>query len=182
MLDFIQELTESRMYKGSDTLRGKSASELAKATYLMILILEILRKEDIKYAQDYAQKTLAYDDFDHMRTNATDLHNLISVLTHQDAYASRMKEDKRISMPTLQTKRHLRDMIRGVYVKQMVLQYLMSVEKFLKIDDSLLKQMRRQVGEWQVISDREKREVKRKIKSVLAGMNQWNDIYTHFKK
>jgi len=182
MLDFIQELTESRMYKGSDTLRGKTAKELARVTYLMILILEILRKEDNKFAQDYAQQTLAYDDFDHMRTNATDLHNLISVLTHQDKYANRIKEDKTISMPSLQTKRHLRDMIRGVYVKQMVLQYLLTVERFLKIDDSLLKQMRRQVGEWHVLSDREKREVQRKIKSILSSMNQWNDIYTHFKK
>lgn len=181
MFDFIQELNEARLYRGTSTLQGRSAEELAKISFLMIMMLEILRTEDAKFAVKYADQTLQYEQFEAMRTSATDLHNLLAVLNNQDDFEERITVNHNISVPVLQLRRYLRDISnkrkdrgldRGLFIK---------LETFFKISDSTIKQIRRFVGDWHDVSNNEKADTRKQIKNMLQGYGQQNDLLIQFK-
>jgi hypothetical protein len=178
---FIQELNEARLYKGADTLRGKSAEELARIAYLMIMMLEILRHEDNKYAQQYVKDTIAYENFDAMRSNATDLHNLLAVLNNQTKFENKITINPQIAVPVLQLKRYLRDLGAGRKEKSQDRQVLKVLENYFKISDSNYKEIRRDAGDWEMVSRAGKTAVRQHIKNYLSNMSQQNDIFTHFK-
>jgi hypothetical protein len=181
MLDFLQELKEARLYRGADTLQGKSADELAKITYAMIMILEILRHEDNKFAKKYVDDTIGYENFSAMRSNATDLHNLLSVLNNQSDYENKITVNHNISVPVLQIKRWMRDISSGHKDKGLDRTLFMKLESFFKISDSQLKQIRRSVGDWNDTSTNEKSVVRKQIKNFLQGHGQQNDLLIQIK-
>lgn len=181
MLSFIQELTEARLYRGEQTLEGKKADDLANIAYLMIMMLEILRHEDFKYAQDYARSTLSYSSFDHMRSSATDLYNLLSVLNEQTEYEDRITPNPSISVPALQIKRYLRDLENGRKDPGLDRALFLKIESFFSISSTKLKQIRRSVGQWNDNSITEKSTVRKEIKNILQNVSQQNDIFVHFK-
>ena len=181
MFEFFEELKEARMYRGTDTLQGKSAEELAKITYMMIMMLEILRTEDSEYVRKYVDNTIGYENFTHMRSNATDLHNLITVLNNQDNYSGRIKPNFNISVPVLQLRRYMRDISAGHKDRGLDRTLFMKLETFLKISDSQAKQIRRFVGDWNQTSEGEKNTIRKQIKNFLQNYGQQNDLLIQFK-
>lgn len=181
MLDFLHEISEARLFKNKDTLYGKSAEELATFAYLMIMMLEILRNTDKDYAKKYAINCLAYENFDGMRANASDLHNVLAVLNHQDKYEGKLTPNANISVPALQIKRYLRDIENGRKEPSTDRQLFMTVETYFKLKDSRLKQMRRDVGDWHLNSDAEKATIQKTIKNYMSTMTLSSDIFAHFK-
>jgi hypothetical protein len=181
MLDFIQELNEARMYRGTDTLKGKKADDLAKVAFLMIMMLEILRDLDADFVKKYAYETMSYDNFEHMRSNATDLHNLLVVLSNQTNFEDKIKVNPKISAPILQLKRYLRDLTNHSKDHSQDRQMFMKLEGFFNISDSIVKHIRRSVGDWATCSHTEKQDICRYIKNALQNQNQQNDLFTQFK-
>jgi hypothetical protein len=182
MLDFIQELNEARLYRGASTLEGRSAEELAKITYMMIMMLEILRTEDPTFVKKYVEDTLGYENFESMRSTATDLHNLLAVLNKQDKYADRIRVNHNISVPVLQLKRYLRDITANQKDRGLDRTLFMKLENFFKISDSQVKQTRRFVGDWADVSPNEKATVRKQIKNFLQAYGQQNDLLIQFKR
>lgn len=182
MFEFIEELTEARMYKGRDTLHGKTAAELAKVAYLMFMMLEILRTEDAEFAKKYVKETNWAENFSAMRTNLSDLHNLLAVLNNQDKFSDKITVDHSIAVPTLQIRRYMRDIEDNRKQRGLDRSFFKSLEDFLKIGDSQCKEARRAVADWHAAGDTEKGTIRRLIKNVLQPTNQQNDLLTQFRK
>lgn len=178
---FLQELVESRLYKGSNaTLDGRTAEEIARATYLCLMMLEILRYEDAHYAKDYATKTIQYD-FDKVRSYATDLHNLIAILNHQDEH-KKIKSNKNISVPALQTRRWMRDIANSNKDNSLDNQLFYKLDNFLKINEGNYRTVRRTVSYWHESTPQERKSAVDYIKQAMARLNNLQpDIAVYFK-
>lgn len=185
-LSFLQELTESRLFKNRDTLYGKTAEDLAKYAYIMFMMLEVLRLEQFKWAKKYAVDTLVYENFDAMRTSATDLHNVLAVLNNQKEYEDKIDIDLNVSVPVFHIKRYLRDIQNHRKYPSQDRQFFMSLETFLKIHDSKLRQLRRDVGDWDQNSKADKAAIHKMIKNYISasstGIPVTSDLYTQFIK
>ena len=181
MFDFIQEIKEARIYKNGDTLKGKTAEEIANSIFLMIMMLEILRNIDEDYAKKYAIQTLGYENFTAMRNNASDLHNLLAVLNNQDDYSEKIETNSKISVPALQIRRYLRDIENNLKDMSLDRQLFLKLEQFLGIKNSSFKQIRRNVADWRLNSDTEKTLIRRNIKNYLNNYNQQTDILIYFR-
>ena len=181
MLDFINEIAESRIYRNADGLKGKTAEDIARIAFLTVMMLEVLRTVSKASAKSYAQKTLPFQSFKGMRTSATDLHNLLVALANQDEYENKIKTNYNINVPGLQFKRYLRDVDNGYKNIPMDRNFFLELERYFKISDSNLKDIRRHVMDWHRTSDAEKRTVVRKIKQLANAITIQNDLYQTFK-
>lgn len=179
--DFIQELKEARMFRGSDTLRGKSARDVATMAFAMIMMLEILRSEDKEWTKSYVRSSMDHTNFGSMRTNASDLHNLLSAINSQDKYSARIKSDASISVPVLAIRRYFREILSGQKNLGLDRTLFQSLESAFKISDSNLRKVRRNVGDWWLASDTEKASTRRLLKNVLQSTAHQADIFVHFK-
>jgi hypothetical protein len=180
-LPFLQELTEARMYRGRDTLQGKTAEELARVAYLMLMMLEILRTEDNSFAKNYSLNTLGSANFVGLRTGSSDLHNILAVLNNQNDYADRIIVNAAISVPTLQIRRYLRDIENDRKQIGIDRAFLKKLDDFFKISDSSLKEIRRVAADWNYASPTEKGTIRRQIKNALQSTNHQNDLLIHFR-
>lgn len=180
MLEFIEELTEAKMFRGRETLSGKTADDIAEVVYAMFLIVEILRTEDSGWLKDYITNTMADEQFKSMRSSSSDLHNLIAVLSNQDKFDSKIKVNPKISPPLLQIKRYFRDILNDRKLASVDRAFFKSLEDFLKIKNSDLKHFRRTVTDWQYASTTEKRGIRLGIKNFLTPTNHQNDLLIKF--
>lgn len=181
MLEFIQEISEARLFKNSDTLKGKTAKDLTRITFLTIMMLEILRTADSKYAKQYASNTISSNNFSAMNPGKTDLHNLLAVLTHQDKFSNKIETDSNIFVPMIQLRHYLNNVVDGrkdVSVDRILFKKL---EDSLLIKDNNLKNIRREVADWAQTSQYEKDIILTTIKQLANSLAQQNDIYQHFK-
>jgi gas vesicle protein len=144
-------------------------------------MLEIVRAEDSAYAKTYAQNTVTYENFDAMRGNASDLHNILTVLANQSKFDDKITVDLHIAVPVLQIKKYLRDIVAGHKEPGMDRQLFMKLEGYLKISNSQYKNIRRSVGDWKDNSRAEKATVRNEIKNTLMNLSQQNDLFVHFK-
>jgi len=181
VFDFIQELTESRMFRNQSTLKGKSAETLASVAFLSVMMIEIMRVIDPNYARRYAKETLSYENFTAMRNSASDLHNILTVLNNQTDYEDKITANARISVPVLQLRRYLRDIENGRKDQALDRQLFKTLEDFLSIKNSVYKKIRRNVGDWQLNSEAEKTNIRRTIKNELNQLSLQLDILQHFK-
>lgn len=181
MFEFIQEISEARIYKNGDTLKGKHAADIAKIAFLSIMMLEVLRNADLKYSKQYASSTLPDQGFTAMRPSASDLHNLLAILSNQDKYSDKIDTNLNISVPVLQLKRYLRDVASGHKDIALDRQLFKTLENNLQIHDSTLSNIRRNVADWQATTPGEKDTIIRLIKQLANSLSQQTDLYQHFK-
>lgn len=181
MLDLLQELVEARLYRNASTLAGKSADEIAKNAFIMVLMLEILRHEDPDFAKKYARDTMAYENFDVMRVGATDLHNLFAILNDQSRY-QKITSNPNISVPVLQLKRYLNAFGSGHKDKGLDRAFLLKLEQFFKVTNSAVKSARRSIGDWNENSESEKSTIRHDIKNHLQSAGQYSDLFLRFKE
>lgn len=180
-IEFINSLTESRLYRNADTLDGKTATDLSKVLFLMVLTVEMLRFGEEKFVKDYARKTIQYGDFNHMRVSCTDLGNLASVLSNQDYYSDKIQTDFEISVPLLQFKTYLRGVRDEDSIHSNDRNFFLKLEKYLKITDSKYKNFRRIIGDWEKMSKGERNSIITSIKQEYNSLAQNNDLIVYFK-
>jgi hypothetical protein len=149
MFEFIkQELTEARLFKYPENLEGRDARALGQLLFACLLTLEVLRYENESQAYNYAMKTLAFGDFDHMRSSSTDLANIISVMGNQDKFKDQLKISTGIYAPLLQIKTYLRAYLYGGDSHSRDRQFLIAVERDLGISSYELRTARRIISNW----------------------------------
>jgi hypothetical protein len=81
-MDFIQSLTESKLFASKTSFAHRSGRELAELAYLHIIALRIMSCEKITHMQSkqYALKTNNHDDFKKWKSNGTDLYLILHAL------------------------------------------------------------------------------------------------------
>jgi hypothetical protein len=150
MLPFIQgELVESRLLRSVHSVNGRTAKELATMMYAAVLSLEILRIENPPEAQRYARDSMMYGDYDKLNPAASDLYNIMVILSNQDKFEGLIKTDYDISAPLLETKSYLRRIYNGVSSSLQDRYVLMNMQQFLDIQQVDIIQARKTVAFWE---------------------------------
>jgi hypothetical protein len=169
MFDFIKrEIFEARMFRAPVGIQGKTAEELARIIYLSLLSIEAIRQFDEPAAKHYAALTIQWGDFDHMRGTATDLANLIAVLSNQRDWEDRIETNFDISAPVLQIKSYLRGVWQGTWYHGRDRQTFMNIETMMNIHDSTLAQVRRVVLDWKLHNENDRTFAMHNIRRELA--------------
>lgn len=180
MFDFLDELNEARLFRGRETLSGKTAEDLAKVLYLMFMMVEILRHEDSSWLRDYISNTMNDEYFKYMSASSSDLHNIIAVLSNQDKFSDKIKTDGKISPPILTIKRYFREILNKTKYPGQDRAFFKSLEDYLKISNSNYKNIRRTVGDWESSSKNEQNTVMYEIKNLIKPTNHQNDLVLRF--
>lgn len=174
---FLQELTEARMFVYPENLKGRDAVTIARLLFCSMLALEIVRHENGYKAQDYVSRTMAFNDFDHMRPSATDLANLIAIVANQDRYLDEVKTKIGLYAPELQIKAHLRTFPSDINYPSRIRQFLLMLDEALMIAGSDLRQARRIIGDWANATDGEKKTAWMSLTRVFSSYGSQLDIY-----
>ena len=174
---FLQELVEARMFVYPENLKGKEAVVIARLLFCSMLALEILRYENEYKAQEYVNRTMAFNDFDRMRHSATDLANLIAIVANQDLYLDEIKTKIGLYAPELQIKAHLRTFPGARYDSSRIRQFLLKLDDALMVAGSDMRQARRIIGDWPSASDFEKKVAWATLSRVFIAYGSQLDIY-----
>ena len=142
-----------------------------------MLALEILRYENEYKAQEYVNRTMAFNDFDRMRHSATDLANLIAIVANQDLYLDEIKTKIGLYAPELQIKAHLRTFPGARYDSSRIRQFLLKLDDALMVAGSDMRQARRIIGDWPSASDFEKKVAWATLSRVFIAYGSQLDIY-----
>lgn len=146
--EFLEEIKESRMFRGVAGLRGQRAYELGRVLYVAMLSLELIKQYDERRSQMYAYRTLQYHDFDKMRNGATDVANLVAVLSNQHEYQERIEVNFDVHAPSLQLQSYMQRLRMGISSLTLDRQFFLNLEHALGISDSTLTGIRRIVMDW----------------------------------
>lgn len=174
---FLQELVEARMFVYPENLKGRDAVTIGRLLFCSMLALEILRHESGYKAQEYVSRTMAFNDFDHLRPSATDLANLIAVVANQDRYFDEIKSKIGLYAPELQIKAHLRTFPSDINYPSRIRQFLLMLDEALMIAGSDLRQARRIIGDWKNATDGEKKTAWMSLTRVFSAYGSQLDIY-----
>lgn len=174
--EFLDELKESRMFRGIAGLRGQRAHELGRVLYVAMLSLELARQFDERRSQMYAYKTLQFNDFDKMRNGSTDVANLVSVLSNQNDYAERIEVNFDVHAPALQLQSYMQRLRMGISAPSLDRQFFLNLEYALDISDSVLYSIRRVVLDWRRSNKWEKRTAVNNLRRELQRHAMLLDI------
>lgn len=175
--EFLNELAESRIFQYRDDFRNKSARELADITFVMTLVLEVLRHRQRRSSQEYAGRTIYMSDFKAVKSSATDLANLVTVLSDQEKFDREIKADSRVSVPELQLKRYLRDVADGKESGSFDREFLLKFEDYLRVNDGELRNARRIVAYWNTASAMDKKNTVDTLMRTLRSKANRIDLY-----
>ncbi len=143
-LTLINELCESQLFRQKKQVEKLSLQKLANLIFLYACILTILKNEP-KYsnvAKVYAKKTVMYGGWKEFRTNGTDLY----VLLYQFFKKDTLKNDVYINRDRM--KKWLFSLTKDATYKSRNMQYLLKLERELKIRNSQYKTIRRLGSDW----------------------------------
>jgi hypothetical protein len=152
-LQLVNELTESRLFRNKKVAAGVNVDDAAELAFVQLMMLNVFNKDYdfAPLAKEYAQRTAAMKNFDTFRTNGTDLYIALNRLMGKD----QSYDDNKDSIAIGRVNPNRQDIIRYLshigasktdpgFEKTMLLRF----EKQFNVQDSLLKSMRRLVGDW----------------------------------
>lgn len=143
MFEFIkEELTEARYIRTGTDATGRDMTDIAESYFEQLLMLQQMRFENPAFAKKYARETLKHSNFSGVKSGATDLHNLASIVNNPGKYPG-VTSGGNIRFDEMGFKRYLRDIIAGKDSTAMDRSFLMRSQKQLGIDSSFLKAARR---------------------------------------
>lgn len=178
MFDFIkQELVEARLFRFPENLHGRDAQGLARLLFASLLTMEIMRYENTNRAVQYAQQSLTFNEFDHMRTGATDVANLIAVLSNQSRYEKEIAVNTKISAPVLQIRTFLRTFVSVGYDQNEIRRFFIRLDEMLGVAGGEMHQARRIISDWEDASRMEKHTAWATLNRVFNSHGTQLDIY-----
>jgi len=181
--EFLQELSEARLFRNPARMGELYTSELADNFFNAVMALQILQKTDPRAAQKYAKATLASGSIDGWRSSGSDLHNMAFILKNQDRYEGRITKDRTVTLPYLGFMQYLRNMAQGRDDKQYNRQFLLKLQNMLHVQNPALRSARRTVADWEhSLPDEHKVAATRVFKGMRHDLrasdmfNQYNQV------
>jgi len=181
-MEFIKNIFESKALRNSKQI-NMSAEEVAESVFMNILSLQAMRNDpnSMKFAQEYAKKTLAYPGFDNIRTTGTDLHNWVAILNQPERYADKIGPMGRASMPTLQFKNYLRQVASGKVNPNFDKQFLMTLERNLGIRNSQYSATRRLLSDWNRLYGSERKLGATRLLQAMKAKSARSDLRSPYE-
>lgn len=182
-LPFLQELTEARLFQKSSDLKNKSAEEIARIVYMMIMTIEAGRYVNPSWAASYAADTMNYSPYENMHYAGTDLANLLAALNFQETFKHDMKVNKGISIPLYQINRYLTSVRSGGNRSHNEdAQFFWRLEDYLKVYSSgVLRQLRRDIGDWPNLTRANKIQVDSLLRREMSNSASSADIFQWYR-
>lgn len=182
-LPFITELVEARMFYGPKDLKNMSADKIAEIVFLIFMMIEVVRHYKPGYASTYASDTLKYNTYENMHYAGTDLGNLLAVLNNQDTFKAYIKTESGVAIPLFQINRYLRDVISNSKSNHSDdVTFFWRLEDYLKLySNSLLRQLRRDIGNWNDLSLSNKEQIYLILRREFDKRSSSVDIYLWYK-
>ena len=176
-MEFIRNIFESRALRNAKQI-NMSAEEVAESVFMNILSLQAMRNDpnSMKFAQEYAKKTLAYPGFDNIRTTGTDLHNWVAILNQPERYADKIGPMGRASMPTLQLKNYLRQVASGRVNPNFDKQFLMNLEQKLGVRNAQYSATRRLLSDWNRLYGSERKMGATRLLQAMRAKSARSDL------
>lgn len=182
-----EDLNESRLYRFTDGFRRLSAQEISDVFFLETLAVMMFAQDGDQrdYAKAYAHKTSQYGPYAAYRTSATDLYMLGFAVNNPDYKSLRFKSSvvsslKRTSFDNRRHFRMMRSLATTYPSKSEMSSFLIRLESQLNIKDSLYKQLRRLVVDWDNLKYSQKQFVVAKILQRLRTIKvQSSEIFNH---
>lgn len=153
------ELLEARYIRVERQAAGHTIADLSETFFEHMIMLQQLRYEDPLSAKKYASDTLKYYDFTNIRSGATDLHNLASIIMNPDKFSDTVETDKVATIPELQFKRWLRDIKSDKWQPTLDRQFFYKLERDLGIKSSIHKRMRRIIQDYSLSTPSERKMI-----------------------
>lgn len=178
MMDFIKkEITEGRLIRGINDIKGKN---IAQQIMNHVLVLEILAQADPNYAARYARQTLSYGDYKGIRSNATDLYNLLSIAENKDRYSKDVPGLENLTVPTLQINQYLRNLTRKSSNREYTSQMMYRLQRSMGVNDSRTSSVRRVVQDWGRALDNERAQAVDQLNRMMMADSRRSDLYDRY--
>ena len=174
--DFLQEITEARLFKYEKSFKDADINEVAEILYITVLALQIVKFEDPYYAQKYAKQTLGYGLFGGIKSSSTDLHNLISVVYNPDKYTSVTQHKDNPNLPETQLRSFLKYIAAGNYNENFDMRFLKNLENFLNITNGSMRNIRRIAQQWKRANNSEKTSAANRLYFFMKANSRTIDI------
>ena len=159
-LSFIgSEINESRMFRSKSRVEGTANRDMADLAFMNLLTLYILYNEYdfATYAQNYANKTMMFNNFNTFRPGGTDLY----VALHSIAKGVSTARDKdklqqsRLNLREPKIKQFLNFIRRGQKIVSPQ-SFFMQLERDLDIQNSNYRSIRRLAQDWPKLNNFQK--------------------------
>jgi len=179
--EFVKELSEARVFRNPTNLPAIGISNIAENFFNAALALQIMKYENPKAAQAYAQRTLA-NGFDGWRSSGSDFNNMAQILSNPDRYANRLNIDRAVSVPSLQLKTWLRNMSQGKQDTDYDRRFFLALQRQLGVQSPGLISARRVVADWNRSLGNERAVATAKVHRGLSRDLKQVDFYAPFAR
>lgn len=179
--EFVKELSEARVFRNPTNLPEIGISNVAENFFNAALALQIMKYENPKAAQAYAQRTLA-GGFDGWRSSGSDFNNMSQILMNPDRYANRLNMDRHVSVPSLQLKTWLRNMAQGQDDVNYDRKFFLALQRQLGVKSPGLISARRVVADWSRSLGNDRAQATAKVHRGLSRDLKQVDFYAPFAR
>ena len=177
-----EELTEARYIRTPRDAIGRSGDNIGETFFEHLLVLQQMRFENPAWAQKYAKETLKYMNFTNVRTGATDLHNLASIINNPSKFSGKV-DGLPGRFDELAFKRYLRNIINNNYVPGQDRTFLMQMQKNLGIKGGLLGRARRVMADYAKSTPGERTAVTQRMINTFRHDGQFrSDVFKPYSK
>lgn len=170
-LQLISELCESRVFRHRAAVGRFSKEEAFEFfyAYLLALLALSLTERTQGWAQEYASKAAAFNNFDHFRVSANDIYVLAFIVN----------QHKKSVVTFQQLVKVLRGIGQGRLNRSEIEPYLLRLERALAIDNSRLRSIRRVVTNWPRLSRSERSANLGILRRIIASKSRLSEILPH---
>lgn len=166
MMEFVKELHEARLTRGTGNLKSLTFTDCCERLFLSVLTLELMNQYPSfrRAATEYARRTTGYDTFAAYRINGTDLYNYAYFISGPDEAQDKLKDPgaakamkQRITLPKMQLNGYLKA-IASSFSYPRTSEFLIKLESALAIRNSDYKAIRRNLAMYNRLSTADKKK------------------------
>ena len=175
---FLQYVAEGRVVRRQSDLQRYTFQEICEKIYLSFLTLSLLKNftRTKNFVRTYANQTLAYGEFDRVRTTANDLHNMLAIVAGDPAIVQKLANKnaamalrQRLSIPVLAIRSYLRAFSSDY-------KFLTQLEKALNITDMDYKNLRRAIADYTSLDSKRKQFTTTRLLQALKAKLSGTDL------
>ena len=181
---FLQYVAEGRVVRRQSDLSRYTFQEICEKIYLSFLTLSLLKNfsQTKSFAKSYANQTLAYGEFDRVRTTANDLHNMLAIVAGDPAIVQKLANKnaamalrQRQTVPELAIQRYLRTFSNDY-------RFLTQLESALGITDADYKNLRRAISDYTGLDSKRKQVTTTRLLQALRAKLPGTDLQRQTQK
>lgn len=186
-LSFIQDLSESRMFKTRNQISKEGSRSISDHIFVSMLALYIL-STDYEYnpiAVAYARRTNMFGGYNRPSPSGTDLYQTMYSIQRPELFKGQAKDEllmDKINFEPARLKKFLDKIKNNNLNSNTVSSELFRLERNLKIQDPKLKAARRLAQNWENLNTAQRQLVATQINFYFRTHAMKSDLYPIFKK